>query len=734
MSKLFRYLKPFTVMIVAAVALLFVQAMCDLGLPNYMSDIVNVGIQNSGIDHASPDILSKNGMQLMQLFMNEKEIALVEDAYTSEISERRDSLSDEVQNTTQTVELRDVSNEQKEDLDSAFGSATTRMLTFLNSMGTEANTTQSEANMENIDMEEIYKMLPMLAAIPQEQRVPQTQSSDLEASLSTQTASVMTSLFYQELGMDLDEIQMQYILSTGLKMLGISLLGVIAAVSVGFLASRIGAGFARGLRKDLFEKVESFSAKEFDRFSSSSLITRTTNDITQVQMVIILGIRMLAYAPIMGIGGLIMIMGKNTSMTWTLAVALVLLFALIGVIMKVAMPRFRIMQKLIDRINLVARENLSGLLVVRAFGSQEFEKNRFDQANRDLTANSLFVNRVITVMMPAMMLIMNTLTLLIVWVGGHQIADANMMVGDLMAFIQYAMQIIMAFLMISMIFIMVPRASACAQRINEVLQTKPSIEDPLEPKPFQENMRGVVEFKDVSFRYDNADEYVISHVSFTAKPGETVAFIGSTGSGKSTLINLIPRFYDVSEGAILVNGVDVREVKQHDLHEQIGYVAQKGILMSGTIAENIAYGNLNADLSEIKQFAQIAQAEEFIESKENGYQDLIAQGGANVSGGQKQRLSIARALATKAPIYIFDDSFSALDFKTDAKLRNALHENLSDATLLIVAQRVSTIMHADQILVLDEGKVVGKGTHEELLKTCPTYYEIASSQLSKEEL
>lgn len=734
MSKLFRYLKPYTITIITAIALLFIQAMCDLGLPNYMSDIVNIGIQNKGIEHASPSIISENGMQLMQLFMNQKEQQVVKNSYSTSISTNRDQLSNQVKKSIKTIELKELSAKKREKLDTIFGNATMRMLTFMNHQTPSQNAHPKEANMYSIDLNDIYKMLPMLSTLPKDQLISKSNNTDLEASLSAQTGTLMTTMFYQELEIDLNDLQMKYILSTGIKMLGISLLGVISAITVGFFAARIGSGFAHSLRKDLFEKVESFSAKEFDHFSASSLITRTTNDITQVQMLIILGIRMLAYAPIMGFGGLIMVINKNTSMTWTLLLALIILFGLICIIMVIAMPRFKKMQKLIDHINLVARENLSGLLVVRAFGTQDFEKQRFDKANRNLTSNSLFVNRVITIMMPTMMLVMNGLTLLIVWVGAHQIADAKMMVGDLMAFIQYAIQIIMSFLMISIIFIMVPRASACAQRIREVLETKPSIQDPIHPKPFLEEMKGVVEFKDVSFRYDHAEEDVISHVSFTAKPGETVAFIGSTGSGKSTLINLIPRFYDVSEGAIYVNGVDVREVNQHDLHNQIGYVAQKGILMSGTIKSNIAYGNPEASQDEIKHFAKIAQADEFIMKSENSYQKTIAQGGTNVSGGQKQRLSIARALATKAPIYIFDDSFSALDFKTDSKLRNALHENLSNATLLIVAQRVSTIMNADQILVLDEGKVVGKGTHKELLKNCPTYLEIVSSQLSKEEL
>lgn len=734
MKKLGKYLKPFTLAILASVCLLFVQAMSELNLPNYMSDIVNVGIQQGGIAHASTTVMSENAFELMQVFMDEEDLSMMKENY-----ELKDASEIEGIDFDGVVySLKEVDEEVRKQLDGAVGRSSWTMLKFFQGMAQQNGNVPSkeqEMNTDNIDFTQLYQGLPMLKSMPKEMFAQaKAESADMPESMLEQTGSVMAKLFYEEVGADTSNMQISYIVKTGFMMLAITLIGAIASIAVGFLSSKIGSGLARKLRKDVFAKVESFSNTEFDKFSTSSLITRTTNDITQIQMLVIMSIRLICYAPIMGIGGIIMILQKNNSMSWILALGVIVLMLLVGFIFKTAMPKFKIMQKLIDGLNLVSRENLSGLMVVRAFGAQEFEEKRFDKANLDLTKTSLFVNRVMVFMMPAMMLIMNMITLLIVWVGAHEIGASAMQVGDMMAFMQYAMQVIMSFLMISMIFIMVPRASVSVKRVFEVLDTEPKINDPKETKPFDESKRGYVEFDHVSFHYDGADEDVITDVSFVAKPQETTAFIGSTGSGKSTLINLIPRFYDVTSGSIKVNGVDVRDVKQHDLHEQIGYVPQKGILLSGTIESNIKYGKKDATREDVINAANIAQAEEFISSKEEGYDSSIAQGGTNVSGGQKQRLSIARALATQAPIYIFDDSFSALDFKTDAALRGAIKEKLSNATLLIVAQRVSTIMHANQIIVLDEGKVVGKGTHEELLKNCPTYYEIAASQLSEEEL
>lgn len=544
----------------------------------------------------------------------------------------------------------------------------------------------------------------------------------------------MTKLFYKEVGIDMGQYQFNYIAKIGVYMLLITLAGGIFAILVSLIASKVAAGVAKDLRRDLFQKVESFSNREFDSFSTASLITRTTNDITQIQMFVVMAIRLICFAPIMGIGGMIMALQQGVSLSWIILLAIVLLIIVMVVICIVALPKFKSIQKMVDKLNLVTRESLTGMMVIRAFGTQKNEEERFDKANKDLTSVNLFVNRVMVILMPIITLIMNGVTLLIVWVGAHQIEAAQIQIGDMMAFMQYGMIIIMAFLMISMMFIMIPRASVSASRIAEVLESELSIKDSKNPKSLGENSKGEISFNNVSFKYGNAEDNVIENISFTAKPGQTTAFIGSTGSGKSTLVNLIPRFYDVTAGSITFDGIDIRDITQHELRSKIGFVPQKGVLFSGDIASNLRYGKRDASDSEIAEAAKVAQAEDFINSKLEKYESPIAQGGTNVSGGQKQRLCIARALAKKAPVYIFDDSFSALDFKTDAALRKALKKYTGDSTVLIVAQRISTIMDAEQIIVLDEGKMVGKGTHKELMQSCPTYREIASSQLNEEEL
>ncbi len=746
MTKLAKYLKPFALMLLLAFALLFGQAMADLNLPNYMSDIVNVGIQQNGIESAAPEAISAKGLTFLKNFMTAEQKTDIEKNYKLiSVSAAGPEHDDYVARypllkTEDIYVLANTDGSTASRLGKTFGETA---WTFINTMKTLAKQSGQSASasmtgktdITEVDFSKLYAMQPVLQKLPAS--VYDAARSDAKKnpdSMLLQSGAAITKSFYRELGMNIGQIQNNYILNKGLWMLLIALAGGVATVLVGFLSARISAGVARNLRRDVFSKVENFSNHEFDQYSTASLITRTTNDVTQVQMLLTMGIRMICYAPILGIGGIIMALHKSSSMGWIIALACAVLTGLILVIFSIAMPKFRIVQKLIDRLNLVARENLNGLMVIRAFGTQKFEEERFDKSNRDLTQNTLFVSRVMTFMMPIMMLVMNCISLLIVWVGAHQISNSTMQVGDMMAFMQYAMQIIMSFLMISMMFILVPRAAVSGARIAEVLATEPSISDPKQQEQFHAGQTGYVEFKNVNFRYYGADEDVLQNITFTAKPGQTTAFIGSTGSGKSTLINLIPRFYDVTGGEVLVNGVNVKNVSQKELRAQIGYVPQKGVLISGTIASNLRYGDRNATEEELKTAASVAQAIGFIEDEPNGFESEIAQAGTNVSGGQKQRLSIARALVKKPPIYIFDDSFSALDFKTDAALRHALKEHTGGSTVLIVAQRVSTIMGAEQIIVLDEGKIVGIGTHRELLQNCPTYNEIASSQLSKEEL
>lgn len=732
MGKLFKFMKPYAATILMIVVFLVLQAYCDLSLPGYTSDIVNVGIQQGGIDTAIPEQISVEDIDRLFLFVSEKDQKTVLDAY------ERDTDTYE----SEAYVLKDgiLKNEKRTDKIGAILSKPMMLVTVFSSASEETKemTDAMFASLPKEMLSEDMTVFDVLGMMPEEQRAQMVTQigekvDEMPETMLEQAATIYLKEAYKNLGMDTDKIQTGYMLRTGGKMLALAAVGMIVSMIVGFLASKVGASTGRDLRGKVFRKVVEFSNGEFDKFSTASLITRSTNDIQQIQMLTVMILRMVLYAPIMGIGGVFKVFHTNVSMSWIIGLAVVLIAMVVMVLFVVAMPKFKILQNLVDRLNLVTREILTGLPVIRAFSTEKHEEERFDQANKDLTKTNLFVNRAMTFMMPTMMLIMNAISILIVWVGANGINDGQMQVGDMMAFIQYTMQIIMAFLMICMISIMLPRAAVSATRVDEVLTSTTLINDPKQPKHLKEG-KGMVEFDHVSFRYPGAEEDVLHDISFTAKPGETTAIIGSTGSGKSTMVNLIPRFYDVTEGKITIDGEDIRNVTQHELRDQLGYVPQKGVLFSGTIASNILYGNPDGSEETMMEAAKVAQAAEFIEEKPKCYDSRISQGGGNVSGGQKQRLSIARAIAKDPKIFIFDDSFSALDYKTDVTLRKALKEHTVNSTVIIVAQRISTILHADQIIVLDEGKVAGIGTHKELLKNCDVYYQIAASQLSEKEL
>lgn len=744
MLNLLKYLKPFVGSMILAVALLFVQAICDLSLPDYMSDIVNVGIQQGGVENAVPKVIKSSEMKKLFIFMDDNQKTVVDDNY---ILLDKDNLTTDEYNKylkdypeLENESIYKLNTKEKEKLDklnNIFGKPML-IVSMLESKGLsgvpsiDGMATQG-MDLSTMDPFEVLNMMPqdqidsMLSNVDEK-------LADMPESMITQSATSYVKEQYKDIGINTDKLQSNYVIVAGVKMVGIALISMVATVFVSFIAARVGAALGRNLRKDVFNKVVGFSNTEFDEFSTASLITRTTNDIQQIIMLVVMGLRIVFYAPILGIGGVIKVINTGASMGWVIGVAVISILLLVIVLFTFAMPKFKSVQKLVDRLNLVTRESLTGMLVIRAFSTQKYEEDKFEVANKNLTKTNLFVNRIMTTMMPLMMFIMNAITLLIVWVGAHRIDEGIMQVGTMMAFMQYTMQIIMAFLMISMVSVILPRAMVSAQRVSEVLNVDVVVKDSDNLQTFNHDEKGTIEFKNVSFRYPGADEDVISNVSFKALPGETTAFIGSTGSGKSTLINLIPRFYDATEGEILIDGVNIKNVSQYDLREKIGFIPQKGLLFSGTIESNLKYGGDHISDEDMIKASEIAQAMEFINSKEEKFNTEIAQGGTNVSGGQKQRLAIARAIAKKPEVFIFDDSFSALDFKTDAKLRKAINTELKESTLLIVAQRISTIMNANQIIVLDEGKVVGKGTHKELMKNCEVYQQIALSQLSKEEL
>lgn len=735
MRKLFQFLKPYAPRVLLILCVLVVQAYCDLSLPTYTSNIVNVGIQQSGIDEEIPENISEEEMNRLLLFVSEDDRQDIQDAYEKS-SESFDydgevlTLKDSVKSDDEKLDALTEEMKLPMMLTAGFenGSDTTKQM--------EGQLKEQMSQVPGIEKMSVFDIFGMMNDTQRAAIVDKItkQMDKMPDSILDQTAISYVKSTYEQIGLDTGHMSTVYILKTGAKMLGLAALGMAASILACLMASRVGSKVGRGLRRDTFRKVIGFSNAEFDKFSTASLITRSTNDIQQIQLLTVMILRIVLYAPIMAIGGILKVSKTNVNMFWIIGLAVLLIVMVVAVLFIVVMPKFKIVQNMVDKLNLVSREILTGLPVIRAFHTEKHEEERFDKANKDLTKLNLFVNRAMTFMMPTMMLVMNGITVLIVWVGGHSINDGAMQVGDMMAFIQYAMQIIMSFLMICMISVMLPRAAVSAERVDEVLKSETKIHDPKEPKTLPKNGKGEVAFEHVSFHYPGAEEDVLHDITFTAKPGETTAFIGSTGCGKSTLVNLIPRFYDVTEGRITIDGQDVRDLTQHELREKLGYVPQKGVLFSGNIASNIMFGNPAGSEQEMTEAAQIAQAVEFIDTKPERYKSPISQGGANVSGGQKQRLSIARAIAKHPDVYIFDDSFSALDYKTDTVLRSALKEKTTDSVVLIVAQRISTILHAEQIIVLDDGKIVGKGTHEELLKTCDAYYQIAASQLSESEL
>ena len=735
MRKLFQFLKPYAPRVLLILCVLVVQAYCDLSLPTYTSNIVNVGIQQSGIDEEIPENISEEEMNRLLLFVSEDDRQDIQDAYEKS-SESFDydgevlTLKDSVKSDNEKLDALTEEMKLPMMLTAGFenGSDTTKQM--------EGQLKEQMSQVPGIEKMSVFDIFGMMDDTQRAAIVDKIteQMDKMPDSILDQAAISYVKSTYEQIGLDTGHMSTVYILKTGAKMLGLAALGMAASILACLMASRVGAKVGRGLRRDTFRKVIGFSNAEFDKFSTASLITRSTNDIQQIQLLTVMILRIVLYAPVMAIGGILKVSKTNVDMFWIIGLAVLLIVMVVAVLFIVVMPKFKIVQNMVDKLNLVSREILTGLPVIRAFHTEKHEEERFDKANKDLTKLNLFVNRAMTFMMPTMMLVMNGITVLIVWVGGHSINDGAMQVGDMMAFIQYAMQIIMSFLMICMISVMLPRAAVSAERVDEVLKSETKIHDPKEPKTLPENGKGEVAFEHVSFHYPGAEEDVLHDITFTAKPGETTAFIGSTGCGKSTLVNLIPRFYDVTEGKITIDGQDVRNLTQHALRDKLGYVPQKGVLFSGNIASNIMFGNPAGSEQEMTEAAQIAQAVEFIDTKPERYKSPISQGGANVSGGQKQRLSIARAIAKHPDVYIFDDSFSALDYKTDTVLRSALKEKTTDSVVLIVAQRISTILHAEQIIVLDDGKIVGKGTHEELLKTCDAYYQIAASQLSESEL
>lgn len=720
MIRLAKYIKPYLWGLLLTILALYGQALGNLNLPYYMSEMVNVGIQQNGIDRPAPEALSRSGMEIILILAGEEPGARIRAAYTPVTAADRASggqtYGARYPGGGDSFYVREkLPKKEAEALDEAFGYAASVWI----------YAAQSGAAQENLRLE-----LPLPEAALAGAR---SQAAD-SPSLWKQNGIRVTQFLYAELGLDLTRIQTARIIRIGLIMLAIALACGAAAVLIGFLSSRIAAAVARDLRHDVFSKVESFSGLEFDSFSTASLITRCTNDITQIQMLLGMGIRMIFFAPIMGIGSIIMALQKSVSMSWILALSVVILMGLVLSVMSVVTPRFKIIQQLVDKLNLTARENLSGLMVIRAFGAQEYERVRFDGVNRELTGINLLVNRIMVSMWPAMTLIMNGVTLLIIWVGARYIAVSELQVGDMMAFMQYAMHVIFSFLFMSMMFITIPRTAVSAGRIADVLETGVSIQDPPQPREFSGALKGRIEFRDVSFRYPGANQDALSGLNFTVPEGKTTAIIGPTGSGKSTIAGLILRFYETSRGSITLNGIDLRDLSQKNLRSRIGYVPQKSVLLSGPVSFNLRYGNKDASPEELEEAAAISQALDFIREMDGGFEAALAQGGANISGGQKQRLSVARALVKNPEILIFDDSFSALDFKTDTLLRRALDEKRAGITRIVITQRVGTIMNAEQIIVLDEGRIAGMGRHRELLRNCPEYLEIASSQLSGEEL